>query len=82
MPTDTEAAVALTVLVTVEEEAPTPAKFTAADSDPEVGTIPIVCIRRRVTSSGYANVCANNPDNAPHCNRSMVVGSLWVMCVI
>ena len=76
------AVVVTVVIVAVEGGAPTPAKFTAADSDPDVGTIPIVCIRRRVTSRGYANVCANNPDNAPHCNRSIVVGSRCVMFVI
>ncbi len=30
----------------------TPIKLIAADSEPEVGTMPIVCMRRRVTSSG------------------------------
>lgn len=61
----------------------TPIKFTAALSLPLVGTIPIVCILLLVTSKGYANVCANSPLNAPHCNRSMVVGSrcvMWVIC--
>jgi hypothetical protein len=60
----------------------TPIKLIDADSDPDVGTIPIVCIRLRVTSNGYVNVCANNPDNAPHCNRSIVVGSRCIMCDI
>jgi len=60
----------------------TPLKFTAALSLPLVGTIPIVCILLLVTSSGYASVCANSPDSAPHCNRSIVVGSLPITVVM
>ena len=60
----------------------TPLKFTAALSLPLVGTIPIVCILLLVTSSGYASVCANSPDSAPHYNRSIVVGSLPITVVM
>lgn len=60
---------------------PLPTQSTAA-STPEVGTIPMVCIRRRVTSKGYAIVCAINPDSPPHTIRSTVVTSRPVIFCI
>ena len=56
--------------------------MTAADSDPVVGTIPIVCILLLVTSKGYDKVCAISPDMAPHRRRSDVDGSRPVTCDI
>ena len=55
-----------------------PTTSTAA-SFPLVATMPIVCILRLVTSSGYVTVWAKSPDKAPHCMRSIVVKSLPVI---
>ncbi len=49
--------------------------MTAADPDPVVGTIPIVCILHRVTSKGYDNVCASRLDNRLLISLSNVDGS-------